>query len=1020
MACTLNIVAPNGSTSNLFKDIARATSNPKDAVDTYYYTKTEEFKNAYKGTRDENGEPVYEQFSTKEYVDDIDYTTVEMDASAEAIKDLMDTIPRAISIVEDRLKFLDRSEGKYRDKNIEDLEELLVLLENSPMERSIPKLLKLAHFHVKGLRESADKEKLKKDYSIKKLANIYNVSQTYSVVNDMRAIINNTPEVEGLFKGKLFKTEDLTDNILSIQNSYIDKSIHMLTEEFHKRNNTWSKRDITKALKNSPIDLKLHEQMLGYIGDSSDPVLSMVARIMMEAEQTIRHESIEFSKELTTVLTALEKKYPDKKSDIFESLIVEADNGELHYVHPEAKHTNGKNAFSDRMYNKLQKIKGDKEMMDFLMLFHNTMQGAGASIANMGTRLPSVLKGEFELLEGKSLKEKAGLIQTNMKNKILRSNTDLTRGEIVDGTGKPLDKIPVFYTQKYNSIDYDNYYKQTYDALIESGKSKQDADKIASNIAEKEAIKEFSKHITRDLSASIQAWHNMALNYATKKEMLHIFDAATIVVEKGRTYNKVEGGVTKLIKGTTTPVSFKEGSYAAKHLRTFLEMQLYGQTHKDLSYVNIFGAKVDWNAIYRQIGSFTSFNMLAVNMLAATGNFFNGEYNNVMEAVGGEHYNVSQYHKATKVYTNDLAGILEDIGQRVPTSFVSMMEEKYDMLQNYGENKIKTSERSRIKRMLKTNLVFFMNSSGEHFMQIRGSMAVMEGIKAYDSNGNELGSLLDMHTKENDKIVVKQGTHIKDSKGNLVLYDKNQENRIGLKMNAVMRYLQGNYSGRTANAMQQDGRTSLLMKFRGWMHPGIMRRFQGKRDHHLLENELEGFYVGGSKVLLQLGKDLSKLKFQLAKENWANLSPAEKANVRRLITEVSMITATGVASVLIGNMGKMVEDEFDSDSTLDRAALGAYQMLVYQTNRLHTEIFAYVNPVEAVRLMKSPMASMSLIENTIKLIEQSIHPTERYESGWRKGDLKLGVRLEKLIPIYKQIMTFNPNGIKDRGIMYNM
>lgn len=166
-------------------------------------------------------------------------------------------------------------------------------------------------------------------------------------------------------------------------------------------------------------------------------------------------------------------------------------------------------------------------------------------------------------------------------------------------------------------------------------------------------------------------------------------------------------------------------------------------------------------------------------------------------------------------------------------------------------------------------------------------------------------------------------------------------------------------------------------------------------------------------------KDLSKMQLNMTRENWAKLSEHEKANIRRAITEVSTVSLLAIAGVMLGKAGKLMEDEFDSEEFSDRLVLGSFNLLTYEVNRLYTEVFAYLNPVEAVRLMRTPMASTSIVENLLKLLGQiATDPLEQYETGWRKGQYKVGVRVEKLTPFYKQLMTLNADGIKDMGAFY--
>ena len=61
MACEIILKAPNGRDSILFKDIVHSTVVSNDAIDMYYYTKTDAFKEDYQGKYYINGEPIYDE-----------------------------------------------------------------------------------------------------------------------------------------------------------------------------------------------------------------------------------------------------------------------------------------------------------------------------------------------------------------------------------------------------------------------------------------------------------------------------------------------------------------------------------------------------------------------------------------------------------------------------------------------------------------------------------------------------------------------------------------------------------------------------------------------------------------------------------------------------------------------------------------------------------------------------------------------------------------------------------------------
>jgi len=1008
MACNLNIKAENGENSTLFKDIADTVKDPNEAVDLYFLTKTEYFKSAYKGGFDANKEPIYSEFSQDAYVNDVDYNKIEMDNSAQVYKDLLTSVPEMMSVISDRIDFLESVGDK---EYIDQLVSLYEILDKEDINSSLPKFLLMSKTHMFHLRKqmvALAKEPVTVE-SMRKLSSLHKVAQSYSIVNELQDTLAGNEEVLEVFDAPLKNLAQISDDIREVGVIYLDKSMDHLAEQFNLRDKTWSKREIKAALRKTSRDTLWTEQMLEYMGDSRDRVLSMVATVMMEAEHSVTRQTIKFNKELQVVLEELEAKNPGKTEELFAEAILEKPSGELHVVDPLVQFTDGKDLFVDKMYNQYQKIKNNPEMAKFLTFYNDTVRKLDSGLPNnsrMGTRVPTVLRSQFELMAGKTVKEKSTLLADYAKKKLAVSNQDMEKGQLSEA-GVVMRRIPTFYTKKFDSVDYEMFYKEN----IKEGMSEENA---ALN-AEAKAVKKMGSLISRDLASTLQAFHAMASNYTAKNELIHIFDAAEAVVGSDRRRYTLVDSAGKIQIGVDGKEKFRVGSEsnASKLLSKFYDVQLYGQKEKDLGFVDVLGLKVDVNATLRFLNTSTGFIQQAANVLAGLGNITNGEFNNVIEAIGGEYFNVKDYSKASGLYKQELFGLMKDIGQRTPSNRLNLLEEHYNILQSFGGDKMKTSERSTARRMMKTDALYFIQSSGEHFMQMRAGLAILQNIEVFNADGVSQGSLLDSHTSENGVLNVPSDLFIKDKDGSLAKFDTYQQNRISNKIGAVLRKVHGNYSSKTANAMQQDARTALVMKFRGWMYEGIKRRFGKERDYHMLETKAEGYYRTGGDALWTLVKDIKKMNLNISKENWANMTPHEKANIRRFITEMSAVLLTGIAGALLA--GSKLMDDYDTDDPGDRAILGAYQMLVYQVNRLHTEIFAYLNPAEAIKLMKTPMASTSILVNMTDLLGQLMNPFEEYESGWRKGQNRLGVKIEKLTPVYKQLATLNADGIKDRG-----
>ena len=152
MACKLVLKAPNGRDSILFKDIAEASTVVDDAINMYFYTKTDGFLEEYQGRLDINGEPIYDEMKGKEYVHDVDYAKVELDHAADVFKRLMGTVPDLITKIEDRIEYL---QYKGDNTHVLKLQGLLDILQTESVNTSIPKFFEMASKHVDGLHNIA-------------------------------------------------------------------------------------------------------------------------------------------------------------------------------------------------------------------------------------------------------------------------------------------------------------------------------------------------------------------------------------------------------------------------------------------------------------------------------------------------------------------------------------------------------------------------------------------------------------------------------------------------------------------------------------------------------------------------------------------------------------------------------------------------------------------------------------------------------------------------------------------------
>ena len=126
--------------------------------------------------------------------------------------------------------------------------------------------------------------------------------------------------------------------------------------------------------------------------------------------------------------------------------------------------------------------------------------------------------------------------------------------------------------------------------------------------------------------------------------------------------------------------------------------------------------------------------------------------------------------------------------------------------------------------------------------------------------------------------------------------------------------------------------------------------------------------------------------------DWATMSDHERANIWRTTNELIFLMAAIALSLVVM---KDVDDDDDDDWLLG--------FIEYQALRLKTELLFFTPKLdEAFSILRSPAASVSVLENIIELSGQIFEPLERYERGPWKGRLKIEKDVMDMIPMYRQ------------------
>jgi len=491
-----------------------------------------------------------------------------------------------------------------------------------------------------------------------------------------------------------------------------------------------------------------------------------------------------------------------------------------------------------------------------------------------------------------------------------------------------------------------------------------------------------------DIATIYQRYWSMARDYSLKSEILPEMEMAKYFVENREVLRRDERG--NIIKDGLSRIGdrmlTKKGvqSFVSQQLGDWFKSIIYGQRVRDEGVLPLFGANVDIAKGADLLNRYTSFNLLGLNMVQGVANVLLGETMQWAEAFGGEYYGVKDFVKAGVYYTKNLPGILGDIGERVPTNIISLINEEFNTLNEYENGEYRKN--SKFQQLMSSNTLFFTTHAGEHLMQTRVVLAMLNRMRAKDKNGKDMGTMLDNLTIGKDgRLDVKEG---------VANFGREKRAKFGLQARRILSAMHGEYSRNGMAAVQRYALGRLGIMFRKFVVPGFKRRYAKKKYNELLEGWTEGNYRTTGRFFRNLMKDLRIFRLAAWSEEWTDLTRMEKGNIRKTMAEVVFLATVIIMSTIF--IGKM-EGEDDDEEWL-------WSFMAYQALRLRTELLFFSPKLnEALRILRSPAASMSVVENIINLTSQMFDPFERYERGNWKGKPKITKTMINFVPGVRQV-----------------
>ena len=419
-------------------------------------------------------------------------------------------------------------------------------------------------------------------------------------------------------------------------------------------------------------------------------------------------------------------------------------------------------------------------------------------------------------------------------------------------------------------------------------------------------------------------------------------------------------------------------SYSKKHVDAFIDMVVYNEMQKAEELFGFSAAKIT-----NTITGFSAVTTIAADVLKGVANNLQGNIQLIIEASSGEFFSTKNYFKGKKEFAAVVPNILADFGKSTPDSLTGKLIEEYDPMQGnfkdeYGKNVSQTAAR----KLMRSNTLFFNQHWGEYEIQVSAMFALMDATKVKD---NATGEEITLH-----EAYKKYGTD-----GIFDNTDFTSKKRFGFqnKLHALSKRLHGVYNDFDKATVQRFSLGRLALMYKKHLVPGYKRRFKKVSMDQELGSPTEGYYRTFASTML---RDIKNMKFNVVK-NWSTYSTFEKAQITRTLTELSIIlTLAGLAAILAY--------AFSGDDPDDEAIRKsyAYNFIMYELVRMRSETASYINPGDAMRVIKSPSAVTGTLERIVRVIAQIMpwNITEEYKRDtgiWEKGDNKAWAYFLKLM-----------------------
>lgn len=824
----------------------------------------------------------------------------------------------------------------------------------------------------------------------------------YSYANVMKLIDDATNT------GEIIKSQQLSDAIKETKKEiddffakYEDLGMHYFERMLA---NVYGEHGVTRTLgkhkgevltieemaRHGERDISLIGRMLSSIADCGDYVLAAFDDITRRAKISGRRRADEAHRRVVTAWEKYTKATGSKDQDFMFEYTV-GDDGKRHrtgkYISKEIAE-NRLNAAQLEFYNEMMAIKQDIDKCLPPTLIKSPYQ------------IVALRKFGVDRIKGaEGIRGKLDAFGENVKNAILDTSDEAdkeTRRVEVDFQKNKIDNLPVKYVTKGQSESWDD--------------------------------------MTEDVAMSIVAYASMGYEYDELNQVIGMLENARYM-SMNREIDQsagIQGLVERVITGKTEDDYYYEQAFTKKQMYTnlqkalddFFQMHLYGKLQKEEG--GLFGTKISKRKVANILNAGASYTQMAFNLQQRISNVGAGIMNIGIETAGKGAFNAKDFAYGTKEYIKAMGDRIMDTGKLESDNKLSLFAERYDLHQNNGRMKDSSFKRSRFSKVFNTNLLFVGLNAGEDYLALTTALAIAHNHKVKGPDG-KIGSFYDVFEVKYSDPANKTGAHLEIKSGYTMadgsaITREVEEKYAKLVIGTNFR-LQGIYNSDDKSAIQQYAFGSLVMMYRKWMHPALIRRYGKEGFNPLTGTEGEGYWRTFAKWIGESFKDVKSEQegadraygmIEYVKALWdsfalnkSEMTDYERSNLNRAAVEGLTLLGVCLAIMLHSKFGP------DKDQKeVDEAFSGWFtNMAVYQMFRLRNEIGSVApSPLmlrEGLNILQSPVAAIEPARKFLRIFEL-LWPgtwTKEIKSGTFKGKSRANKIIFELpiLSLYKQI-----------------